>query len=95
MFHWTDQKIAVHLVSCVLALNVLRLMACEARRAGLGLSPGQLMRELGRIEETVLVYPSSGRRPRAKRMLTEMSDLQEQLLALFALFGLEAYAARA
>ena len=60
------------------------------------LSPGgQLMRELGRIEETVLVYPSSGRRPRAKRMLTEMSDLQEQLLALFALFGLEAYAARA
>ena len=26
MFHWTDQKIAVHLFCCVLTLSVLRLM---------------------------------------------------------------------
>lgn len=89
MFHWTDQKITVHLFCCVLALAVIRLMAREARRAGLELSPGEVLHELGRIEETVLVYPSTGGRPRAWRVLTERSPLQEQL---FSLFGLEAFA---
>ena len=89
MFHWTDQKITVHLFCCVLALGVMRLLAREARRAGLELSPGEVLRELGRIEETVLVYPSTGGRPRARRVLTERSPLQEQL---FSLFGLELFA---
>ena len=35
MFHWTDQKIRVHVFYCVLALMVARLMAREAARAGL------------------------------------------------------------
>ena len=33
MFHWTDQKIAVHLFCCVLALSVLRLMTRDHGRA--------------------------------------------------------------
>jgi transposase len=89
MFHWTDQKIAVHMFCCVLALSVLRLMVRDARRAGLAMTTGELMKELAGIQETVLLYPSTGGRPRARRMLTEMDRTQEQL---FALFGLEAFA---
>jgi hypothetical protein len=63
MFHWTDQKIAVHLFTCVLALSVIQLMAREAHRAGLSLSPRQLLDELAGIEDTVLIYPSTGGRP--------------------------------
>ena len=92
MFHWTDQKIAVHLFSCVLALSVLRLMTREVARAGLALSTGEIMRELAGIQETVLLYPSTGGRPRARRVLTEMDPLQERL---FEILDLEAFAPRA
>jgi transposase len=91
MFHWTDQKIAVHLFSCVLALSVLRLMTRDVRRAGLSMSTGEIMRELADLQETVLVYPSTGGRPRARRVLTEMTPTQERL---FEIFHLEAFAPR-
>ena len=89
MFHWTDDKIAVHLFTCVLALSVLRLMVREVRRAGMAMSTGELMAELSGVEETILLYPSSRGRPRARRLLTEMSSSQRRL---FDLFGLEAFA---
>ena len=34
MFHWTDQKIRVHVAYCVLALTVARLMVQKADRDG-------------------------------------------------------------
>ncbi len=89
MFHWTDQKITVHLFCCVLALSVLRLMVREVRRAGLDMSANDLLHELRKLQETVLLYPSTGGRPRTRRMLTEMNDTQRQLVDLF---GLEAFA---
>lgn len=89
MFHWTDDKIAVHLFTCVLALSVLRLMVREARRAGLTMSTRDVMAELAGIGETVLVYPSQRGRPRARRLLTEMTTTQRRL---FTLYGLEAFA---
>jgi transposase len=89
MFHWTDDKIAVHLFCCVLALTVLRLMVREVRGAGLTMSTSDVMTELARIQETVLLYPSSPGRPRARRMLTERTSPQERL---FQIFGLGAFA---
>src|SRR5487761_1290300 len=79
MFHWTDQKVAVHLFSCVLALRVLRLLEREVRRSGLSISIGEIMKALAQLQETVLVYPSTGGRPRARRMLTDMDSTQERL----------------
>jgi transposase len=38
MHHWTDQKIRVHLFTCVLALAVAHLMRRTADRAGMHLS---------------------------------------------------------
>ena len=89
MFHWTDQKVAVHLFSCVLALRVLRLLEREVRRSGLSISIGEIMKALAQLQETVLVYPSTGGRPRARRMLTDMDSTQERL---FQIFDLEALA---
>ncbi len=89
MFHWTDQKIRVHAFYCVLALTVARLMRRTSAGAGHAMSVRQLLATLAGIQETVLVYPSTGGRPRARRMTTEMSALQRQL---HDLFGLAAYA---
>ena len=48
MFHWTDQKIRVHVFYCVLALTVARLMVREADRAGLAPERAGTARHPGR-----------------------------------------------
>lgn len=84
MHHWTDQKIRVHVFYCVLALTIAHLMRREAERAGLHLSVRELLDQLAGIEETVLLYHDGGKgRPRARRMLTETTDLQDRLADLF------------
>jgi transposase len=89
MFHWTEQKIRVHVFYCVLALMVARLMTREAERAGMHMSVRVLLDQLSRIEETVLLYQGERGRPRARRMLTEMDPNQRRL---YDLFGLATYA---
>jgi transposase len=89
MFHLTEQKIRVHVLYCVLALLVALLMVREASNAGMHLSVRAPLSSLSGIEETVLVYPSTGSRPRVRRVLTEMDDQQRRL---FELFGLAAWA---
>jgi transposase len=89
MFHWTEQKIRVHVFYCVLALMVARLMARETERAKVPMSVRVLLSELSRIEETVMLYQGERGRPRARRMLTEMDPTQ---VRLYDLFGLDEYA---
>jgi len=85
MYHWTDHNIRVHLFTCVLALQIAHLMRREADRAGLHLSVRELLRQLAGIGETVLIYPSTGGRPKARRMLTETTSEQDQLAEIFQL----------
>ena len=85
MFHWTEHNIRVHTFTCVLALQIAHLMRLKADRAGLHLSVRQLLNQLAGIGETVLIYPSTGGRPKARRMLTETTDLQDQLATIFQL----------
>ena len=89
MFHWTDHNIRVHAFYCVLALTVARLMRRQAANAGMPMSVRELLDTLAGIQETVLLYPSTGGRPRARRMLTEIDPTQQRL---YDLFGLDAYA---
>jgi len=85
MHHWTEQKIKVHVFYCVLALQIAHLMRRQAHHAGLTLSVRALLAELADIEETVLIYPSTGGRPKARHMLTEMSPTGQRLHDLFDL----------
>ncbi len=85
MHHWTEHNIRVHTFTCVLALQIAHLMRREAQRASQHLSVRALLAELAGIEETVLIYPSTGGRPKARRMLTETTDTQGQLSEIFDL----------
>lgn len=85
MFHWTEHNIRVHVFTCVLALQIAHLMRMMAERAGLHLSVRRLLDELAGIGETVLIYPSTGGRPKARRMLTETTTQQDQLTEIFEL----------
>jgi transposase len=86
MFHWSEHNIRVHVFTCVLALQIAHLLRLQAERAGLHLSVRELLTQLAGIGETVLIYPTGGRgRPKARRMLTETTELQDQLTGIFHL----------
>ena len=91
MHHWTEHNIRVHVFTCVLALQVAHLMRLKARRAGLDLSVRELLGELAEIGETALLYQAERGRPRAHRMLTDTTPVQDKLTEIF---GLDRYAPR-
>ncbi len=85
MHHWTDHHIRVHTFTCVLALQIAHLMRRHATQHGLTISVRELLDTLAGIEETVLIYPSTGGRPKARRMLTETTPTQDHLAEIFDL----------
>ncbi len=91
MHHWTEHNIQVHVFTCVLALQLAHLMRYRARQASLNLSVRELLGQLAGIGETVLIYPSTGGRPKARRMTTELTGHQPRL---YQIFGLARWAPR-
>jgi len=85
MHHWTEHNVRVHVFTCVLALQIARLMRYRARQHGVPLSVRDLLSQLAGIQETVLVYPSTGGRPKARRMTTELTGSQPRLHEIFGL----------
>jgi hypothetical protein len=85
MFHWTEHNIHVHVLTCVLALQIAHLMRLQAQRAGLRMSVRELLTQLAGIGETILIYPAARGRPKARRMLTETTGTQDKLTQIFHL----------
>jgi len=54
-------------------------MRREAGHAGLRLSVRELLSQLSAIGETVLIYPTTRGRPKARRMTTELTTHQQKL----------------
>jgi transposase len=79
-YHWTDQKLRVHALYCVLALlmaSLARKVACEAE---IVLTLPALLKELSAIREVAVIYPS-GTLTRSKDhiALSRMSARQKKL----------------
>ena len=89
MHHWTEHNIRVHVFTCVLALD-RPPDAPPAARSGLPMSVRELLAQLAGIGETSSSTTAVAR-PRAHRMLTETSPVQDKLTEAF---GLARYAPR-
>ena len=85
MHHWTEHNIRVHVFTCVLALQLAHLMRRKAAQARLAMSVRELLTQLSGISETILLYHGDRGRPRAHRMLTETSPVQDKLSGIFGL----------
>ncbi|MGI9952615.1 hypothetical protein V3F56_09670 [Moorellaceae bacterium AZ2] len=81
VYHWTDQKIRVHALMCVLALLVVRLLQYRLWLAGEQLSIPLLLEELDDITEVALLYPG----PRVVRKIARLSAVQSRLWEIFDL----------
>ena len=88
--HWTDQKVRVHVFTCVLALLLLSLLRRELAHKGLDLSIRRMLELLGTIREVVTVFSPQGSKaePTLRTSLTRMSPQQRDL---FQALGLQTY----
>ena len=89
-FHWTDQKIEVHVFCCVLALLLTSLLQRDLRRRGLPRSPDALFEQLNAIREVRLLHPPHGSR-RKPHLQTVVSDMSENQRALYKALDLQRY----
>jgi transposase len=83
MWHWTDQKIQVHALYCVLGLILVRLLQHHARSVDDHRQPQALIADLNEVTECLLLYPPAGDgrgRPRTTSTLAETTPQQLRLL---------------
>jgi len=80
-FHWTDQKIRVHVFICVVALTLASLLRRELHGKGITLSIEAMLDALGKIQEVTVVEPPQARRrtPTLRTTLATMSPEQQHL----------------
>jgi transposase len=75
-FHWTDQKLHVHVLMCIIGYLMERLLWWRARRdGGFSNGPRRLLADLSRIR-CCRIVDQTGRagRPRVRQQLEEIPD---------------------
>jgi transposase len=79
--HWTDQKVEVHVLCCVLALMLCALLRRELHHQGIERSIPDLLEQLGQIREVGVVYPPQGKghTPTVQMTVSAMSTDQRAL----------------
>ena len=85
-YHWTDQKLKVHGLYCVLALLLSSLARMTAVRSGINLTIPALLQELNAIREVAVIYPTGALAHKKDNItLSRMSPRQRKLADSFQL----------
>jgi len=92
-FHWTDQKIRVHVFICILALMLLSLLRRELHRKGIDLSIRRAVHLLSDIREIAVLFPAlrPDTPPSVRTTLSRLTPLQRKL---YDVLDLGRYASR-
>ncbi len=77
VFHWTDSKIRVHALTCMIALLLVRIAYKRARANGFTYGAERMLELLSSINTAILLYPKS---TKAVRIRCSISKEQEVLL---------------
>ncbi len=81
--HWTDQKIHVHVLTCVIGYLLARLLHLRARRAGAPFaSPEHLIEALGRIRRATIARSANAKG--SLRISTQIEESEPDLIALLS-----------
>jgi transposase len=76
-FHWTDSKIRVHALTCMIALLLVRVAHKRARAAGFKHGTERMMELLSSINTALVFYPKS---MKPHRFLCRLTPDQNELL---------------
>jgi transposase len=77
--HWTDQKLRVHALTCVLALLLCALLRRELARKGIEVSVDRMLETLDTIHEVQVLLSSGRGRPRVQRTHSQLEPLAAQM----------------
>ncbi|MEN6509421.1 MAG: hypothetical protein ABFD63_11680, partial [Smithella sp.] len=77
IFHWTDSKIRVHALTCMIALLLVRIAHKRARANGFTHGAERMLELLSSVNTAILLYPKS---TKAVRVRCSISKEQEVLL---------------
>ena len=85
--HWTDQKIRVHVLTCVMALMLLSLLQRELHHGGVDCSITRMLHLLSGISEVIIASPPStpGAQPLIRFALARLTPQQRRLFDLLGL----------
>ena len=84
IFHWTDEKIRVHIFICVLAYRLCSLLIKELSEAGVHISINRLMEEMSHIKR-IHTFFGDMKKPQNIASFTRGSLLAEQIEQLYCL----------
>ncbi|MEK7854930.1 MAG: IS1634 family transposase, partial [Acidobacteriota bacterium] len=79
IFHWTDSKLRVHTLYCVIALMILSLLRRQLLKAGIPISISAMIETLSQINEVSLLYGENGK-TETQAVLSSLSQKQAQIL---------------
>ena len=80
MFHWTASKIRCHLLTCIIALTMRRLLELQVEPVVDQISAEKIIEEMRALRSLVVWYPGS-KKPR--QQLEEPTSLQNDVLKAF------------
>jgi transposase len=88
-YHWTDQKLHVHVFTCVLGYLLASLLHLHARRANAPYaSLESLLGALARIRRAMIVRRSAGRTTkRAERVTYQLEEIEPDIAPLLPVLG--------
>ena len=89
-YHWTDQKVRVHVFTCVLALMLVSLMRRELNMKGVNLSIKRMLELLGDIREMTMIFPPQARGGKLA-IRTSISAMSPEQRELYELLDLNRY----
>jgi transposase len=79
-YHWTDQKLRVHALYCVIALMITSLLRRQLAQAGISVSLARMLAQLAAVREVSLLYQDA-HAPRTQTILSATDEEQNKILA--------------
>lgn len=87
---WTDQKVRVHVFTCVIALMLVSLLRQQLSRHGIRLSSSKALALLSEIREIAMIFPPT-RKDKEPTLRTSISQMTPQQKHLFEVLELNRY----
>lgn len=84
IFHWTDQKIAVHIFICVLAYRLCTLLRKELHEKGIDCSIDQLLDSMNEINRVTTFYGTPDK-PKKVEAFIQGDDLAQRIEMVYQL----------
>ncbi len=79
VYHWTDQKIRVHVFICLLSLLLGQMLMKEMERNGIKISKDKMIDELNGIYDGWIIKSAANRKMNFTRVIGKMTEEQKML----------------